>query len=361
MKKFLYSVFSLCLAASMLIGCSSTDSSLSETDKGSDSQYASEDDLSGSDPADADSSDTFSDRNITGTSINMNIAVRLDSGDSVESALADPLDISKGIDITVDVSFDAITNSGLTDLDAEIFMFCNGNIISFSDSKNGEPTEMMRFDMENFSSKELPLYIFPTSIGNVDEAPLWVYINFVPDYVPGDVMGNICTSSAWYIPVKSSDENNECSVYEAQDADYINDKRPYSSGGRSYDPPYADIGIFKPQLNSVSRLSIIDDEIIDGTSDFSVAAFFDNDYDYYLAVLCNGELVNAFDGCKLMKVNCQGGKRMVKYSLDKSELPQNGEYGFSIIALPSGTEKRDNGSEEYIGDTKKIIISMSGN
>ncbi len=355
MKKVLYTVFSICFATLMLMGCSST----TEIYKEPNSQNTSNDNPSVNRTTEANSTDTLSELNITGTSINMNITVNLDSGISVASALADHLDITKGIDLTVDVSFEGIANSGLTDLEAEIYMFCNGNIISFSDSKNGEPTEIMRFNMDNFSSTELPLYIFPTSVGNIDETLLWIYINFVPDYVPADGMGDICTAIAWYIPITSVGENNECSIYEARDADYINNQQPSSAGGGNYGSPYADIGIFKPQQNSVSKSFMNDIAVIDDTSDFSVAAFFNNSYDYYLAVFCNGELINAFNDCKFMKVNCQGGKRMVKYSLNKSNLPRNGEFAYSIIALPTGVVKGDNGSEEHIGITKKVIISMN--
>ncbi len=296
--------------------------------------------------------------NITGSGSTINISINGENGEACISGLAEPQNLNKGLDLTVYTSFEANTAIALNEVTANIYVFCNGHIIQHSDDIDGEPAEVTKHTIKNNNVEiSIQIYIPPTSIGKIEDALLWVCIDYTPWYIPADDIGELTTMNMWYVPVYSEEEGSIADVYDAQSEDYIDDKLPRYHDGSVYDSPYADIGIYRDDVYSRYDLSEIGDD-----TDFSITAFFEGDCDYYLALLCNGELTDIFDGKKIMRANCNGGKRMIKYDIDKSSLPGNGTYAYQVIALPENSKKENDSSiinKDSCGKKRRITLSIA--
>lgn len=296
--------------------------------------------------------------NITSTSMELNLFVKGEDGQLIPSALAEPQQLNNGINITVYTKF-SMTSEELPDsVYADIYCFCNGYIIKHSNNENNESSNKTRHIVKTNSENTFNLYIPPTDIGNADEALLWIYINFVPDYIPKDNTGSICTSLMWYLPVNSKGiaiNNNEYSVYEASEKDYINNKHPIYSDGEAYNTPYADIGAFSEELSSIDSNNT--DHILLDNDNLCIAAYFDGDYDYYLAVLQNGEIADIFNGHKFMKINCNNCNRMIKYNIDNTKLHSNTTCSYQVIAMPVKIDSSSNTFNYFTGKVNRISIN----
>lgn len=248
----------------------------------------------------------------------------------------EPLDINKGFKMTATGVFKPVNMKG--DITADLYVFCNGQIIKHSLEENGEYTEKSTVTLPNSMDYDFDVYIAPTDLGEFERGQLWAVIEYVPDYVPQTIIGEYPLLDCSYMPVFSSGTaaDESPSVYEAQAQDYINGERPATldnPDGEEEDAAihHVDIGKYDEKIHSTSGHNEI--PVIDKDADFAVTAFITEDTDYYIAVFCDGQPVNAFDGKMFMKVNCQGGKRMVKYSIDKESLPENGDHTYSVVAF----------------------------
>lgn len=250
----------------------------------------------------------------------------------------EPLDINKGFKVTARSDFSSNEMKG--DVTANLYFFCNGQIIKHSLEENGEYTEKSTVTLPNGVVHDFDVYIAPTDLGEFERGQLWALIEFVPDYVPKTIMGEYLLIDCSYMPVFSSGTaaDEAPSVYEAQEQDYINGEHPATLDNpysEEEDPSihYVEIGKYDESIHDVGGHGYSEIPIIDKDADFAVTAYITEDADYYIAVFCDGEPINAFDGKMFMKVNCQDGKRMVKYSLDKENLPENGDHAYSVVAF----------------------------
>ncbi len=315
-------------------------------------------DTSGADNSSAETEQFGKDGDITGSFTQMNITVKDDKGREKTSMNSQPLNINKGLRFDVQISLDFSKESVGSDwegiykeggINADVQLFCNGQVIKHSLDENAEASEKTTVGLNNGKGNVITVYVPPTELGNIDESLLCVCVNLIPEYIPESPRGEITMFTTWYVPVTSSGEDTVSEAYEAQENDYI-----YSS-----DLPKLrriDIGKYDESSHSSAKNSMDEVAVIDKDSDFAVTANLKDDNDYYLAVFCDGELINAFDGKPLMKVNCQGGKRMVKYSLDKESLPENGDHAYSVMAI--ATEQAENGVEDTQSDRRLIRIDM---
>ncbi len=265
-----------------------------------------------------------------------------------------PLD--EGFKITFPIELNYNAEGVDNEIDANVYVICDGHLIKHSFDENAEPTEKSAIKLRNAVEETFDLYIPPTELGDFEQKHMWVCIVTEPDYAfksPAQEVELFLHSS---LAVKSTGGEIEyTSVYEAQEKDYID--------GISASIDYAvNIGEYtgSTPLIQDNGGAAAEKPQIDSDSDFAVTAYLD-DLDYYLAVFCDGELMNAFDGKPFMKVNCRGenGARSVKYSLDKDILPENGEHTFSVIALPNQIrdDALDYGSVEC-SNRHTIIINM---
>ncbi len=351
MKKALAILTAFTLALGMT-ACAGKDSS--STLKVGDLTTTAPADTSGSDTSGTDNSSSENERygadgDITAADRSMGVSIFDENGKILITGQPgyEPQNINKGFKVTKwgDVVLDV-----KGDVNANIYVFCNGQMIKHSLEENGEYTEKTTVTLPNGEvEKPFDIYIAPTDLGKVERGMMWVCFEYEPDYVPKSNLGEIALLECSYMPVSSDGEAAEeaLSVYEAQEQDYIYGEHPIASGET---PTYEtteneewvvddsevhdiDIGRYDEQLHSTSARSANDIAVIDKDADFAVTAYMEEDVNYYLVVFCDGQPINAFDGKMFMKINCQGGKRMVKYSLDKEQLPENGDHSYSVLAL----------------------------
>lgn len=301
---------------------------------------------------------------ITGFACGYNVLYQAENG-GIISAISDqmtkPLNINEGLDLTLFI------NAGFADdclgseyeslaaedgIKADVRLFCNGKVVKHSLDKNVQATEKTTITLTSDGEFEIPIYVPPTDIGSTDSALLWVCIEFVPDYIPDSGKGEVPLSimrPAW---VSSSGTNNEASVYEAQDSDYVTGDIVAFNGCSTKDLYAVEMGNYDEDLRRLEILAPWDTTTVTADSDFAVTAYFKSDQDYYLAVLRDGQPINAFDGKMFMKVNCQGGERMVKYSLDTDDV--SGEHAYSVIALPASKDDVLNST-----DSKRYLVNIA--
>ena len=79
--------------------------------------------------------------------------------------------------------------------------------------------------------------------------------------------------------------------------------------------------------------------------------------DYYAGVFCNGELLNAFNGCKFIKFNTLNGTRVLDYIIDEEALPSKGTYAFQVVLIPSSEAIGINEIESYSTYKHRVIVS----
>lgn len=358
-KKLLCSfiVFSLL----MLAGC---DRKISDADTSSDT-YTNE--LSSSLGETASSYDTSyapdseaTSGNITGVSSGMNVFINTENG-QIASGLAEKQDLSKGLSLTVYTSFMPESSLHFSQAEADIYVFCNGQVIKHSEDKESIPSEKTRHTISLATMNSIPIYIPPTSIGDYEDALLWICINYMPDYVAQDGMGEVQMTSLWYVPVISHGKGDTPSLYEADEENYLIGIRPTTSGGENINAPYIDIGTYSEKYHSTSKNTMDDLSRIDSDTDFALTAYLESDADYYFAVFRNGELLDAFDGKTFMNGSFCGGKRMIKYSFDKTLLPRDGVYSYNVIAMPTEAEISDDGSDFAVSYRRRITIAVNEN
>lgn len=301
---------------------------------------------------------------ITGFVCGYNVLYQTENGgviSAISESMKKPLNINEGLDLTLFI------NAGFAEdclgseyeslaaedgIKADVRLFCNGKVVKHSLDKNEQATEKTTMTLTSDGEFEIPIYVPPTDIGSTDSALLWVCVEFVPDYIPDSGKGEVSLSimrPAW---VSSSGTNEEASVYEAQDSDYVTGDIVTFNGCDTDDLFAVEMGNYNADLRRLEALDAWETTTVTADSDFAVTAYFKSDKDYYLAVLRDGQPVNAFDGKMFMKVNCQGGKRMVKYSLDTDDV--SGEHAYSVIALPADKDDVLNATE-----SKRYLVNIA--
>lgn len=301
---------------------------------------------------------------ITGFSCGYNVLFQTENGDilsAVSESMKKPLNINDGLDLTLFINagfaedclgseYESLAeNDGIK---ADVRLFCNGKVVKHSLDKNVQATEKTTITLTSEGEFEIPLYVPPTDIGSTDSALLWVCIEFVPDYIPDSGKGEVPLSimrPAW---VSSSGTNEEASVYEAQDSDYVTGNIVAFNGCDTHDLFAVEMGNYDADRRILEVLDPWDTTTVTADSDFAVTAYFKSDKDYYLAVLRDGQPINAFDGKMFMKVNCGGGDRMVKYTLDTDYV--SGEHAYSVIALPA-----DKDDALHSTNSKRYLVNIA--
>lgn len=323
-NKIFYCIISICISAILLTSCrgaadlSSPDSILSQPD----------------------SQDVSSESETGEVSYHVSggaFEIIVNGSDNMTPCLNDGISLTIGASITADVYDDPMPDA----IPADIYIFCNGRIIKHSENENEEPHEKTRHYFQytsgsspsGFIRTEIPVYIPPTSIGDADEAVLWVFVNYAPEYIPKNDPHN-CELN--YITVSSSGEaDSEASVYEAQDSDYTSDDRMII---------YDAFGYENKVYESADFLGIFADiGIAKNESSYSVIAYSKEPGDSYVTVFRNGELINAFDGKQFLKMNCNEGKQTVKYALDLSDMSEAEQCSYQIVVMPTTLETLDYG------------------
>ena len=301
---------------------------------------------------------------ITGFACGYNVLFQAENGEvisAISESMKKPLNINEGLDLTlfINVGFaedclgseyeSLAENDGIK---ADVRLFCNGKVVKHSLDKNEQATEKTTITLTSDGESEIPIYVPPTDIGSADSALLWVCVEFVPDYIPDSGKGEVPLSimrPAW---VSSSGTNEEASVYEAQDSDYVTGNIIAFNGYSTKDLYAVEMGNYDEDLRRLEILAPWDITTVTADSDFAVTAYFKSDRDYYLAVLRDGQPINAFDGKMFMKVNCQGGDRMVKYTLDTDDV--SGEHAYSVIALPASKD-----DALHSTDSKRYLVNIA--
>lgn len=359
-KRILCAVLALSFIA--LAGCEGQSSGTDTSSEISTNEPAgSASDISSSDTVRDPLYDETAYGNITGAFSSLNVFINTESGDQIASGLAGTQDLSKGLSLTIYTSFepDGSANSG--GIDADVYIFCNGHVIMHSQSSDGIPAGKTSHTLSPGATSTIPVYIPPTSVGDVDEALMWICINYMPDYTPYDGMGEVEMISMWYVHVTSSGAADAPSLYEADEEDYLYGKRPMASNGEEIGAPYIDIGTYRKEYYSSTKITMDDLSQIGADTDFALTAYSDVDCDYYFAVFRNGELIDAFDGKTFMKANFLEGERMIKYSPDRSYLPQDGVYSYIAIAMPAEAVTSDPFMNAAESNRRRITIAVSAN
>ncbi len=362
MKKLVTILTALTLALGMTACAEKDDSSILKVGDVTTTATAN---TSGTDNTSAETEQFGKDGDITGYGSGYIVCYENENGELISTTserITQPFNINEGLDLVVGFTPQPDKNetgskwieAGIfkeNGINADIYVFCNGQVIKHSLDPNEEATEKTTIAVTPNIQTDTHIYIPPTQLGNIESGLLWVCIDEIPEYIPESPRGELAMKSMLPTTISSSGEEIASSAYEAQENDYIYGEYPRGqldpAKREEIDGKFlaVDIGKYDESCHSSSKNFMDDVAVIDKDTDFAVTAYFENDFDYYLAVFCDGELINAFDGKPLMKVNCQGGKRMIKYSLDKESLPGNGDHAYSVIAMPECPMEVINGKD----------------
>ncbi len=389
MKRTLNLILAAAMCMALFSGCSEENVSEDIPDISSDISSESIADNSSIAPPVDDQSDAETDSNaetepfgkdgdITGYGYKFNLYTENEDGTLTSAAATSkiqPFNINEGLDLVVELfpaSEEECVGADLAEagffeengIKTDIYVFCNGQVIKHSLDPNEEAAEKTTVTVTANKQNKTHIYIPPTELGNVENALLWVCADQLPEYIPESPRGELPMTAVWAAAITSSAGESVPSVYEAQENDYIYGEQPTASSdptgaNEGEEKIYtADIGKYNERCHSSSKKTMDEVAVIDKDTDFAITAYFENDFDYYLAVFCDGELINAFDGKPLMKANCQGGERMIKYSLDKESLPENGYHSYSVIALPEMSVELFDGEDVYDATSNRRLVQI---
>ncbi len=297
---------------------------------------------------------------ITGIQTTINIFINDKDGSSTVSGLSPAKNLNEGLDLTIDYGCDPSIVSGRTaTAPVDIFVFCNGYIIKHSANPGEEASVSTRRTVTlGGAVNSLPVYIPPVSIGETDLAYLWVCVVAFPEYIPKSVFGEISTITEYYVPVYSSGiPDANYSVYKAQENEYIYGHSIHDTGGSE-----TRIGPYDETRHTTARRSAYDTAEIGPESDFCVVSYYgeQKDFDCYTVVFCNGKLISPFNGKTFLKTDYDRGSRMVKFSFDKNELPEDGVYSYMAVTFPSdiGCNNPDEGNIQSFSNLRQITLSL---
>ncbi len=273
------------------------------------------------------------------------------------TAEAEPQDLSKGIELTLDIAFNAEVASGAKPqtTNAAVYVFCNGYIIPHSKSESDEPSEKTVYELEtggapgqiNISTR-LPIYIPPVSVGSTEDSLLWVYVDFFPDYLPSKEATQSDepnTAIMWDLPVCSSGEPTlPVSVTEADKSSFLQEIPTLE-------------GFWGAALRDFEYEIYADAGVISGEDSYSIVTYYAGGHECYFIAMCDGEPCDAFGGSKFLKTVGDENAQVVKTPLDTSYMKGGEAHCYKVIALPTEFDDKVTGQKAMmsaIGNDRRI-------
>ncbi|MBR0133596.1 MAG: hypothetical protein IJM14_11015 [Lachnospiraceae bacterium] len=243
-------------------------------------------------------------------------------------------DNEDNLDIVVYLSFDAynVENSVPVDL----YLFCDGRFLDFSlDNYNYD--SFGRVYLENKTEHRVRLSLKGKDDAFVrDLSEVFVLANIDPEFFTDKgymyEVPNILAFS-FYVDAQKYKKASKIQMI-ALDSDYLDGKGEF----------LVDVGAACKESGEDESVTIWDPDFQTGkkmclskkNEEMYAKAYLDNDIDMdcYFFVFCDGEVLPAFDGAKVLFFDNEKGSRVLNYKITRQGFPSLGEHAVQGIVIP---------------------------